>query len=144
MGLLCLCESTRDLFNSVQMHALFLLLFMLLLAPTASFVPLASLGTVLFVFSLEQQPGWARCWTIFVRRPRRSYFEWETFLSLTRRVLQPSKNLSATRRGTRTILSNVQPDVLGDFDRLSLTKKLTVTVVKNLEKALIVAQSGVV
>lgn len=50
----------------------------------------------------------------------------------------------AARRGTRTILSNVQADVLGVLDKLSLTKKPKVTVVKNLEKALLAAQSGVV
>jgi anti-anti-sigma regulatory factor len=48
----------------------------------------------------------------------------------------------ATRRGTRTILSNVQADVLGVLEQLSLTKKPTVTVVKNLEKALLAARTG--
>jgi SulP family sulfate permease len=42
----------------------------------------------------------------------------------------------AARRGTRTILSNVQPEVLAAIETLGLTAKPTVTVAKNLQKAL--------
>lgn len=47
----------------------------------------------------------------------------------------------AARRGTRTILSNVQPEVLEVLDGLGLTSKPTVSIAKNLEKALIAARS---
>jgi SulP family sulfate permease len=46
----------------------------------------------------------------------------------------------AARRGTRTILSNVQPDVLRVIDAMGLTKNPTVTIAKNLEKALVIAR----
>lgn len=45
------------------------------------------------------------------------------------------------RRGTRTILSNVQPEVLQVIKNMGLTDKPTVVVVKNLEKALIAART---
>jgi sulfate permease, SulP family len=45
------------------------------------------------------------------------------------------------RRGTRTILSNVQPDVLDVLETMGITKKATVSVVKNFQKALIAARS---
>jgi SulP family sulfate permease len=48
----------------------------------------------------------------------------------------------AARRGTRTILSNVQPEVLRVIGALGLTGKPTVSVAKNLEKALLVARNG--
>lgn len=44
------------------------------------------------------------------------------------------------RRGTRTILSNVQPDVLKVLETMGIAKKPTVSVVKNLQKALIAAR----
>jgi SulP family sulfate permease len=47
----------------------------------------------------------------------------------------------AARRGTRTILSNVQPEVLEVLGRLGLIAKPTVSIAKNLEKALIAARS---
>jgi SulP family sulfate permease len=50
----------------------------------------------------------------------------------------------AAGRGTRTILSNVQVDVLQVIAALGLTKKPTVTIVKNLQKALAAARSGTV
>ena len=46
----------------------------------------------------------------------------------------------AARRGTRTILSNVQPDVLDVIETLGLTTKPTVFIAKNLQKALIAAR----
>jgi len=45
------------------------------------------------------------------------------------------------RRGTRTILSNVQPGVLAVIEAMGITQKPTVTIVKNLQKALITARS---
>lgn len=47
----------------------------------------------------------------------------------------------AARRGTRTILSNVQPDVLEVIENLGLTQKPTVTVAKNLQKALAIVRA---
>lgn len=44
------------------------------------------------------------------------------------------------RRGTRTILSNVQPDVLDVIVAMGITEKPTVTIAKNLQKALIAAR----
>lgn len=46
----------------------------------------------------------------------------------------------AARRGTRTILSNVQTEVLKVMDDLGLTKKPSVAIAKNLEKALLAAR----
>lgn len=46
----------------------------------------------------------------------------------------------AARRGTRTVLSNVQPEVLSVIDALGLTLKPTVSVAKNLQKALATAR----
>ena len=46
----------------------------------------------------------------------------------------------AARNGTRTILSNVQPDVRKVLDDLGLSSKPKVTLVKNLEKALLLAK----
>ncbi len=46
----------------------------------------------------------------------------------------------AARRGTRTVLSNVQPEVLSVIDALGLTAKPTVSVAKNLQKALATAR----
>ncbi len=46
----------------------------------------------------------------------------------------------AAGRGTRTILSNVQPDVRKVLDNLGLSHKPKVTIAKNLEKALVLAQ----
>lgn len=46
----------------------------------------------------------------------------------------------AARRGTRTVLSNVQPEVLSVINALGLTSKPTVSVAKNLEKALAAAR----
>lgn len=43
----------------------------------------------------------------------------------------------AARRGTLTVLSNVQPEVLSVIEALGLTSKPTVRVAKNLERALI-------
>ncbi len=45
------------------------------------------------------------------------------------------------RRGTRTILSNVQPGVLAVIKAMGITEKPNVTIVKNLQKALIAARS---
>jgi SulP family sulfate permease len=45
------------------------------------------------------------------------------------------------RRGTRTILSNVQPDVLDVIETMGITKKPSVAVAKNLQKALIAARA---
>ena len=45
----------------------------------------------------------------------------------------------AARRGTRTILSNVQPDVLAAIKSLGLTAKPSVIIAKNLQKALAAA-----
>jgi sulfate permease, SulP family len=42
----------------------------------------------------------------------------------------------AASRGTRTILSNVQPDVRKVLDNLGLSRKPQVSLAKNLEKAL--------
>jgi SulP family sulfate permease len=47
----------------------------------------------------------------------------------------------AARRGTRTILSNVQPEVLTVLEDLGLTHKPGVTVAKNFQKALLAARS---
>jgi SulP family sulfate permease len=228
-----------------MMHAAFLLLFMMLLAPVASFVPLASLGAVLFVVAwnmadfknfwhlMKAPPGdRAVLVTTFVltliadlttaievgvilaslffmqrmataveistnakvidedvddfTRAEQSYqgrggipddvevlrINGPFFFGAATRLGEVLDNLrtppkaiilrmgsvpfidasgaaalekfidDATRRGTRTILSNVQADVLGVLEQLSLTKKPTVTVVKNLEKALLAARTG--
>jgi hypothetical protein len=45
----------------------------------------------------------------------------------------------AARRGTRTILSNVQPEVRKVIEDLGLSKKPTVLIVKNFQKALLAA-----
>lgn len=45
----------------------------------------------------------------------------------------------AASRGTRTILSNVQPDVRKVLDNLGLSRKPQVSIAKNLEKALLLA-----
>lgn len=45
------------------------------------------------------------------------------------------------RRGTQTILSNVQPDVLNVIAAMGITKKPTVTIAKNFQKALIAARA---
>ncbi len=230
-----------------MMHALFLLLFMLLLAPVASFVPLASLGAVLFVVAwnmadvknfrhlMKAPPGdRAVLVTTFVltlitdlttaievgvilaallfmqrmanaveistkakmidedvddfTRSEESYegrggipedvevlrINGPFFFGAATRLGEVLDNLrappkavilrmgnvpfidasgaaalekfidDAARRGTRTILSNVQADVFRVIETLSLTKKATVTVVKNFEKALIAARSGAV
>jgi sulfate permease, SulP family len=42
----------------------------------------------------------------------------------------------AARRGTRTILTNVQPEVLQVIENLGLTRKPSVSVAKNMQKAL--------
>jgi SulP family sulfate permease len=42
----------------------------------------------------------------------------------------------AARRGTRTVLSNVQPEVLAVIEALGITSKPAVSIAKNLEKAL--------
>ncbi len=47
----------------------------------------------------------------------------------------------AARRGTRTILSNVQPDVLAVIEDLGLTAKPSVAVVKNLKRAIAAAST---
>jgi len=46
----------------------------------------------------------------------------------------------AARNGTRTILSNVQPDVRTVLDDLGLLRSPNVAVAKNLEKALLLAR----
>jgi SulP family sulfate permease len=46
----------------------------------------------------------------------------------------------AAGRGTRTILSNVQPDVRKVLDNLGLTRKPQVSIAKNLEKALLLSR----
>jgi len=47
----------------------------------------------------------------------------------------------AARNGTRTILSNVQGDVRKVLDDLGLSRKPTLMIVKNLEKALVAARA---
>ena len=48
---------------------------------------------------------------------------------------------NAARRGTRTILSNVQPEVLSVIKAMGLTKKPTVMLAPDFERALIAARS---